>query len=132
MRTQVKKRMKVMAIEKEKKSKIQESQVLDLIKLVEYGQGAIVSRTLVENEAGTVTLFAFDADQGLSEHTAPFDALVQVLDGQGEFIIAGKSHQVGEGQLILMPANVPHAVRANRRFKMMLTMLRNINIKTLD
>jgi len=79
-----------MAIEKEKKSKIQESQVLDLIKLVEYGQGAIVSRTLVENDAGTVTLFAFDADQGLSEHTAPFDALVQVVNGQGEFIIDGK------------------------------------------
>ncbi|MHC4593824.1 MAG: cupin domain-containing protein [Planctomycetota bacterium] len=113
-----------MAIEKEKKSKIPESEVLDLAKLVEYGQGAIVSRTLVENEAGTVTLFAFDADQGLSEHTAPFDALVQVVDGQGEFIIDGKSHQVGEGQLILMPANVPHAVRANRRFKMLLTMLR--------
>jgi len=113
-----------MAIEKEKKSKIQESRVLDLIKLVEYGQGAIVSRTLVENDADTVTLFAFDADQGLSEHTAPFDALVQVLDGEGEFIIGGKSHQVDEGQLILMPANVPHAVRANRRFKMMLTMLR--------
>ncbi len=113
-----------MAIEKEKKSNIQDSQVLDLIKLVEYGQGAIVSRTLVENDAGTVTLFAFDADQGLSEHTAPFDALVQVVNGQGEFIIGGKSHQVGEGQLILMPANVPHAVRANRRFKMMLTMLR--------
>jgi len=113
-----------MAIEKEKKSKIQESQVLDLVKLVEYGQGAIVSRTLVENEAGTVTLFAFDADQGLSEHTAPFDALVQVVNGEGEFIIDGESHQVGEGQLILMPANVPHTVRANRRFKMMLTMLR--------
>ena len=124
MRTQVKKGMTGMAIEKEKKSKIQDSQVLDLAKLVKYGQGAIVSRTLVENEAGTVTLFAFDADQGLSEHTAPFDALVQVLDGQGEFIIDGESHQVGEGQLILMPANVPHAVRANRRFQMMLTMLR--------
>ena len=113
-----------MAIEKKKKSKIQVSQVLDLAKLVEYGQGAIVSRTLVENDAGTVTLFAFDADQGLSEHTAPFDALVQVVNGEGEFIIDGKSHQVNEGQLILMPANVPHAVRANRRFKMMLTMLR--------
>ena len=124
MSTEVRRGMKVMAIRKEKGPKIQEGQVLDLIKLVAYGEGAIVSRTLVENDAGTVTLFAFDADQGLSEHTAPFDALVQVLEGEGEFIIADKSCQVREGQLILMPANVPHAVRANRRFKMMLTMHR--------
>jgi quercetin dioxygenase-like cupin family protein len=112
------------AIEKEKKSKIPAGQVHDLIKLVEYGEGAVVSRTLVENGAGTVTLFAFDADQGLSEHAAPFDALVQILEGAGEFTIGGKPNQVGAGQLILMPANVPHAVRANRRFKMLLTMLR--------
>ena len=71
-----------------------------------------------------MTLFAFDEGQGLSEHTAPFDALVQVIDGEGEFIIGDKPHKVGEGQLILMPANVPHAVQANKRFKMMLTMLR--------
>ena len=113
-----------MAIEKEKGSKIQDRQVLDLIKLVEYGDGAIVSRTLMKNDAGTVTLFAFDTDQGLSEHTAPFDALVQVIDGRGEFIIAEESYHVDAGQLLLMPANVPHAVRANKRFKMMLTMLR--------
>ena len=124
MSTQVKRGLKVMAIKKEKAPKIQGGQVLDLTELVAYGEGAIVSRTLVENDAGSVTLFAFDADQSLSEHTAPFDALVQVLDGEGEFIIGGKSSQVGEGQLILMPANVPHAVRASRRFKMMLTMLR--------
>ena len=113
-----------MATDKEKKSRIEENKVIDLLKLVDYGQGAIVSRTLIENDAGTVTLFAFDADQDLSEHTAPFDALVQVLDGQGEFIIGGTSHQVTAGQIILMPANVPHALRANQRFKMMLTMLR--------
>ena len=124
MSTQVKRGMRVMAIKEETKSKIKEGQVLDLIQLVEYGEGAVVSRTLIENNAGTVTLFAFDTDQGLSEHTAPFDALVQVLDGEGEFIIGGKSNQVCEGQLILMPANIPHAVRANTRFKMMLTMLR--------
>jgi quercetin dioxygenase-like cupin family protein len=116
--------MKVMAIEKGRGSKIQEGQVFDLIKLLEYGEGAIVSRTLVQNDAGTVTLFAFDMNEGLSEHTAPFDALAQVLEGEGEFIIGDKSCQVSEGQLILMPANVPHAVRANKRFKMMLTMLR--------
>ena len=113
-----------MAIEKERNSNIQAGQVLDLIKLVEYGEGAVVSRTLFENNAGTITLFAFDKDQGLSEHTAPFDALVQVVEGEGEFIIGGKSNHVGESQLILMPANVPHAVRANTRFKMILTMLR--------
>ena len=113
-----------MATENEGKSKLQAGQVLDLVKLVEYGEGAVVSRTLVENKAGTVTLFAFDKDQGLSEHTAPFDALVQVVEGEGEFIIGGKSNQVGEGQLILMPADIPHALKATTRFKMILTMLR--------
>jgi quercetin dioxygenase-like cupin family protein len=116
--------MKVMNVKKETKSMITEGQVLDLMQLVEYADGAVVSRTLIENSAGTVTLFAFDADQGLSEHTAPFDALVQVFDGEGEFIIGGKSNLVSAGQLILMPANIPHAVRAKTQFKMMLTMLR--------
>ena len=122
--TQLERGMKVMATENEKKPKLQAGQVLDLVKLVEYGEGAVVSRTLVENNAGTVTLFAFDKDQGLSEHTAPFDALVQVVEGEGEFIIGGETNQVGKGQLILMPANIPHALRANTRFKMLLTMLR--------
>ncbi len=113
-----------MAINKAGKSKIQESQPFDLAGLMEYNDGAVVSRTLIDNDAGTVTLFAFDADQGLSEHAAPFDALVQVIDGQGVFVIAGKSYQVVSGQIILMPANIPHAVRATGRFKMLLTMLR--------
>ena len=117
-----------MADNKAVKSKIQESQTLDLAGLVEYNEGAVVSRTLIENDAGTVTLFAFDAGQGLSEHAAPFDALVQVIDGQGEFVIGGKSCQVGSGQIILMPANIPHAVRAIGRFKMLLTMLRKKGI----
>ena len=93
--------------------------------LVEYAPGSIVSRTLVENDAGTVTLFAFDAGQGLSEHTAPFDALVQVLDGEGAFVIGGDASKCAAGQLLLMPAKVPHAVRADARFKMLLTMLRS-------
>ncbi|MBI4832253.1 MAG: cupin domain-containing protein [Candidatus Lindowbacteria bacterium] len=113
-----------MAGKREKKSKIQGGKVLELAQLVEYGEGAIVSRTLVENDAGTVTLFAFDAGQALSEHTAPFDALVQIVDGAGEFVIGGKLCRVGEGQIVLMPANVPHAVRAAKRFKMLLTMLK--------
>jgi quercetin dioxygenase-like cupin family protein len=106
-----------------KKSKIAQGKALNLSGLVEYGEGAVVSRTLVENDAGTITVFAFDGGQGLSEHTVPFDALVQVIDGEGEFIIGGKSNTVGSGQIILMPANVPHAVRAKKRFKMLLTML---------
>ena len=113
-----------MAVEKGKASKIQGGEVLDLSGLVDYAEGAIVSRTLVDTGAGTVTLFAFDADQGLSEHTAPFDALVQVVDGEGEFIIGGKSCVTNAGQILLMPANIPHAVRADKRFKMLLTMLR--------
>ncbi|MCX9011554.1 MAG: cupin domain-containing protein [Candidatus Methanoperedens sp.] len=91
---------------------------------IEYSSGAVVSKTLKENRAGTITLFAFDAGQGLSEHSAPFDAVVQVIDGEGQFIIGGEEHNVKAGQLIIMPANVPHAVRAKQRFKMLLTMLR--------
>ena len=106
------------------KSQIRSGEALDVVTLVDYGQGAIVSRTILDNNAGTITLFSFDEGQGLSEHTAPFDALVQVLDGQGEFIVGGKAHNVRAGQVLLMPANVPHAVKAARRFKMLLTMLR--------
>jgi len=116
-------RGKSMAEEKGKKN-IQGAQVFDLAGLVNYGEGAVVSRTLMENSAGTVTLFAFDAGQGLSEHTAPFDALVQVIEGEGEYTIGGKLCRVGAGQIVLMPAGKPHAVRAERRFKMVLTMLR--------
>lgn len=113
-----------MAAEKTGKPKLPAGEVVDLAGLVEYGEGAVVSRTLVENSAGTVTLFAFDADQGLSEHTAPFDALVQVVDGEGEFVIGGKPCRAGVGQAVLMPANIPHAVRATVRLKMLITMLR--------
>ena len=107
------------------KSKMPAGKVLDLVGMVSYADGSIVSRTLVENEAGTVTLFAFDAGQGLSEHTAPFDALVYVLDGEGEFTVGGKANNVGSAQAMLMPAKVPHAVKAEKRFKMLLTMLRS-------
>jgi quercetin dioxygenase-like cupin family protein len=91
---------------------------------IEYSTGSVVSRTLKENRAGTITLFAFDAGQGLSEHSAPFDAVVQVIDGEGRFIIGGEEHDLKAGQLIIMPASVPHAVRAKQKFKMLLTMLR--------
>lgn len=92
--------------------------------LVSYADGAVVSRTIVKSAAGTLTLFAFDADQGLSEHTAPFDALVQMLDGQADITIGGTRHRLHEGETILMPANAPHALHAAGRFKMLLTMLR--------
>ena len=100
------------------------ARVLHTTKLVGYQEGAVVSRTLINQKTGTVTLFAFDAGQSLSEHTAPFDALVQVLDGAAEITIAGQPHRVRAGETILMPANKPHALNAIEHFKMLLTMIR--------
>jgi quercetin dioxygenase-like cupin family protein len=93
--------------------------------LVDYAGGAVVSRTLAKNKAGTLTVFAFDAGQELSEHTAPFDAYVQLLDGEAVLVIDGQAVSVAAGETVLMPANVPHAVRAETRFKMLLIMLRS-------
>jgi quercetin dioxygenase-like cupin family protein len=107
----------------QKKTGLKAGEPAHIDNLIEYGEDAIVSRKLGENDAGTVTLFAFDEGQGLSEHTAPFDALVQVVDGESEIIIGGASNRVKKGELILMPANIPHALRAPKRFKMILTML---------
>jgi quercetin dioxygenase-like cupin family protein len=92
--------------------------------LLDYQPHAVVSRTLVETPGCTVTLFAFDSDQGLSEHSAPFHAMVQVLDGRATISIGGTPHQLTAGDAIVMPANVPHAVRAQTPFKMLLTMAR--------
>ena len=103
---------------------LQPSEAVALAGLVEYGNEAVVSRTLLKNDAGTMTLFAFDVGQGLSEHTTPFDAVVQVLDGEVELTIGGRPVVAAAGQIVLMPADVPHAVNAPRRFKMLLTMLR--------
>ncbi len=100
-------------------------QPVDLLGLIKYQEGSIVSRELVKKPTGSVTVFAFDAGQGLSEHTAPFDALVQVLEGETELTIAGKPHLVSAGQAIVMPGGQPHAVRAMQRFKMVLTMIRS-------
>lgn len=96
-----------------------------LADLVSYQDGSIVSRTLAKRAGGTVTLFAFDKGQSLSEHTAPFDALVQVLDGEAELVIGGKPVVAAAGQAVVMPADVPHAVNAPRRFKMLLVMVRD-------
>ncbi len=93
--------------------------------LVNYQDGSIVSREIVKKPTGTVTLFAFDEGQGMTEHTSPFDALAHVLDGEAEISIAGKPHHVHSGEMILMPAQQPHALKALKRFKMILTMVRS-------
>ena len=101
------------------RARIPTAQAIDLSALADYADGAIVSRTLAENEAGTLTLFAFDAGQALSEHSTPFDAIVQIL-----LTIGDRNVTAAAGHLVVMPANVPHAVKAPGRFKMLLTMLR--------
>jgi quercetin dioxygenase-like cupin family protein len=99
------------------------SEILALVALADYQAGAVVSRQITKAEGGNVTLFAFDEGQELSEHTAPFDALVHILDGQATITISGQSHLLKAGDAIIMPANQPHAVRAVTRFKMLLTMI---------
>ena len=98
--------------------------VCDIAELVSHNDDAIVSRTLMNKKSGSLSLFAFDAGQRLSEHTSPFDALVHVLDGAAEIVIDGEAMNVAAGQSVLMPANVPHAVHARQSFKMLLTMLK--------
>lgn len=100
------------------------SEILKMADLVTYQEGAVVSRQITKADAGNVTLFAFDAGQELSEHTAPFDALVHILDGEAEIRISGKAYALKTGDAIVMPANDPHAVKAKTRFKMLLTMIR--------
>jgi quercetin dioxygenase-like cupin family protein len=91
---------------------------------VAYIEGAVVSKILLKKDTGNVTLFAFEAGQGLSEHTAPFDALVEILDGEARITIGGEAQRVKAGEMIVMPANVPHALQAERAFKMLLVMIR--------
>ena len=100
------------------------AEVKPLAELLQYQDGAIVSRVLLKNKGGTVTLFAFEQGEQLSEHTAPFEALVFVVDGEAEVEIAGEAYGVKSGETITLPANIPHAVRAATRFKMLLTMIR--------
>ena len=95
------------------------------IDLVDYQEGSVVSRTIIDEDAGTVTLFAFDEGQGLSEHTAPYDALVHLLDGEAEIVISGKPLRLREGEMVLMPAKEPHSLKAIGKFKMILTMIRS-------
>jgi quercetin dioxygenase-like cupin family protein len=110
-------------IEERERSEMQ-AKVMRLKDLVAYQEGTVASRTLVNKKAGTITIFSFDKDEGLSEHTAPYNALVTILDGEAEIWIGGQTFQVKEGESIILPANVPHALSAITRFKMMLTMIR--------
>jgi len=99
-------------------------EILDLDELVSYQTGSVVSRQITKADTGNVTLFAFDEGQELSEHTAPFDALVHIVDGEAEIIISGQSFHLKSGEAIIMPADEPHAVKATSQFKMLLTMIR--------
>ena len=92
---------------------------------IKYSDGSIVSKTLIDKKTGALTLFAFDYDQGLSEHSAPFDAVVQILDGEAELVIGGKKLKASSGQMVIMPANIPHSLKAIKKFKMLLTMIRS-------
>jgi quercetin dioxygenase-like cupin family protein len=100
-------------------------EVVRLVDLVNYQEGAVVSRTLINRATGTVTLFAFDEGQGLSEHTAPFDALAHLLEGEAEIVVSGKALQTKAGEAVLMPAHQPHSLKAPTKFKMLLTMIRS-------
>ncbi len=120
-----KKLMRSIDMEIDSVNMIEVSVAHDLARLAEYATGAVVSREIVKKGAGTLTVFAFDEGQGISEHSAPFDAIVQVLDGESEWTIGGKKVTCNEGQIMIMPADVPHAVKAVRRFKMLLTMLKS-------
>ena len=99
-------------------------QPVRLVDLIEYQDGSVVSRTIINENNGTVTLFAFAEGQGLSEHTAPFDALVYVLDGEAEVTISGETFRLKKGEMVIMPTNEPHALKAKARFKMILTMIK--------
>jgi quercetin dioxygenase-like cupin family protein len=113
---------------KSSKNEVEEnitSKASKAVDLVEYQVGSVVSRTLFDKKAGTVTLFAFDGGQGLSEHTAPYDALVTIIDGEAEVTIASKPFRLTAGEMIIMPANKPHSLRALSRFKMLLIMIRS-------
>mgnify|MGYP002684366918 CR=1 FL=1 len=93
--------------------------------IIEYSPGSVVSKTIIKKPSGTITMFSFDKGEGLSEHKAPFDALVQIIEGEAEIILDGKINKVNAGSAIILPADIPHALKANEKFKMLLTMIRN-------
>lgn len=101
------------------------SKVLKVEELIDYQEGSVVSREIIRKDTGTVTIFAFDKGEGLSEHTAPFDAMVQIVDGKAEITISGNKNVLEKGDMIIMPANEPHALKALEKYKMALTMIRS-------
>ncbi len=101
------------------------SKVLNLFKYINYQEGSVVSREIINKKSGTVTLFAFDIGQGLSEHKAPYDALVYIIDGDADITVSGKLYHLKSGEVIIMPANEPHSIYASGKFKMLLTMIRS-------
>ena len=108
-----------------KNTEFEKSKIFNYNESIEYSEGAIVSKTVLKKETGNISLFAFAKGEALSEHTAPFDAMIQVVDGKGEIIIGGKSFILESGQTIIMPANIAHAVIAIEKFKMVLTMIKS-------
>jgi len=106
-------------------NEFEKAKVFSFNESVEYSEGGIVSKTVLKKQTGNISLFSFDKGEALSEHTAPFDAMIQVVDGRGEIIIDGKSYFLETGHVIIMPANIPHAVKAVERFKMVLTMIKS-------
>jgi quercetin dioxygenase-like cupin family protein len=106
-------------------NEFEKSKVFSLNDSIEYSEGGIVSKTVLKKQTGNISLFSFDKGEALSEHTAPFDAMIQVVDGRGEIIIGGKSFLLSTGQSIIMPANITHAVKAVEKFKMVLTMIKS-------
>ena len=108
----------------EQRKAVEKAQTMKMNSFAEYQEGSIVSRTLIDKKAGTVTFFAFDEGQGLSEHVASFDALISVLDGEAEVAISEKSYHIKKGDMIILPANKPHALKAIKKFKMMLVMIK--------
>jgi len=111
-------------MENNQSAKLPPSEAIRLEERIEYSANSVVSQEIFKTRTGTLTLFAFDAGQGLSEHSAPFDAIVQILDGEAEITIGGKPIRVKKDETVLMPANIPHAVFAHQRFKMLLTMIK--------
>lgn len=107
------------------RSNTPKGQAFNLVRHIDYADGSVVSKTLIKKEIGNITLFAFDQGQGLSEHTAPFDAVVHILDGEAEITIGGQPQIVRAGEMLIMPANVSHALQAKVRFKMVLVMIRS-------
>jgi quercetin dioxygenase-like cupin family protein len=105
-------------------STLEKGKVFNLEKYINYADGSVVSKTLIKKNIGNITLFAFDSGQGLSEHTAPFDAMVYILDGEAEITIGGQPQIVSGGEMVIMPANIPHALHAKTPFKMLLVMIR--------